>query len=197
MINYIRGTVIESGVNYITLDVHGVGYKVFTNTGFLEKRKADGTVGGPELALWCYLAVREDALDLYGFPSKDELAFFEMLIGISGIGPKSALGILNVAPIATIRHAVVTQDPTYLSKMTGMGRKSAEKVVLGLKDTVLPGIEAATANSNTADTDVVEALVALGYSEKDSRDAVRSLPKGEALTSDRLKEALKLVGGKR
>jgi holliday junction DNA helicase RuvA len=191
MINYVRGNIIDSGVNYVTLDVGGVGYKIFTSTGFLESKK-----GVTELALWCYLAVREDALDLYGFPSKDELTFFEMLIGISGIGPKSALSILNVAPVSVIRQAALTQDSTYLSKMTGIGRKTAEKVVLGLKDTVLPGIDIGGAESSNTDTEVVEALVALGYSEKDARDAVRSLSKdgSQSLTSDRLKEALRHIG---
>ncbi len=188
MINYLRGTIVDSGVNYVVLDVQGVGYKVFTSSGFLDKKS-----GATELAVWTYLAVREDSLNIYGFVSKEELAYFEMLISISGIGPKSALSILNVAPIATIRQAVSTQDPVYLAKMTGIGRKTAEKVTLGLKDTVLPGLET-TAESASGDTDVVEALISLGYSEKDSREAVRTLSKEHSGTGDRLKAALKLIG---
>ncbi|MDE1988477.1 MAG: Holliday junction branch migration protein RuvA, partial [Patescibacteria group bacterium] len=110
---------------FIILEVGGVGYKIFLASDFLEKIKESANV-----SLWTYLAVREDALTLYGFEEKEGLDFFEMLISISGIGPKTALGVINAATIPTLKKAISSKDISHLVKVSGIGKKIAEKITL-------------------------------------------------------------------
>jgi Holliday junction DNA helicase RuvA len=170
----------------MVIDVNGVGYKVFTTAGVLEKHLQD------TVTFWTYLAVREDALDLYGFPAKDELDMFEMLLTVNGIGPKSALSILNVANPATIRRAVATEDPGYLTKVSGVSKKNAEKIVLDLKNKLLVVEDEAEAAHHYG-SDSLEALIALGYSERDSREALKKVPKDIQDTGESIRYALKIL----
>jgi Holliday junction DNA helicase RuvA len=129
MIARIEGTIIHTTDKFFVIDVSGVGYKVFITTDTV------GAYGmGDAVALWTYTAVRENSLDLYGFGSIDELSFFELLLDVSGIGPKSALSILTVASIDTLKKAIATGDTSYLNKVSGIGRKTADKIVLELRD---------------------------------------------------------------
>jgi Holliday junction DNA helicase RuvA len=188
MISYLTGIIIHADTRFFIIDVNGVGYKVYTTAGVLEKHLAD------KVSFWTYLAVREDALDLYGFPTKEELDFFELLITVNGIGPKSALGILNVANPATIRKAVLTEDPSYLTKVSGIGKKNAEKIVLELKSK-LTGWEATGEEAaHSHDSDALEALKSLGYGEKDARDALKKVPTEVTDTSECVRQALKILG---
>jgi holliday junction DNA helicase RuvA len=191
MIGTISGTVRHKELNLIIVDVAGIGYKVFTTPDI-----ALDALPGEPIFLWTYLAVRETALDLYGFLSKDTLDLFEMLITISGIGPKTALGILNVATPEMLRQAVATEDTSYLVKVGGIGKKNAEKIVLELKDkliTTAADFEGAERGAG----DVMEALLSLGYAERDVRDALKKMPKDLASTSERVKYALKLLSDQR
>ncbi len=181
MIGYLKGTVVHSDLKSVILDVSGVGYKIYTNTALLES-----SVSTPQ-TFWTYLAVRENSLDLYGFSSPEELSFFELLISVSGIGPKSALGILSIATLENLRRAIVTGDTSHLTKVSGIGKKNAEKIVLELKDKI--DSIGDTLVPQSADVDVIEALKSLGYSDKDAREALK---KSEGTTpSDRIKSALK------
>jgi len=195
MISRLTGTIIHADTRFLIIDVGGVGYKIYTTAGVLEKPVRPGHPGGnlkDTVTFWTYLAVREDALDLYGFPTKDELEFFELLIGISGIGPKSALGILNVTNPATIRKAVATEDPTYLHKTSGISKKNAEKIVLELKNKlVISGEETDAAHHYGSDS--LEALIALGYAEREAREALKKVPKDITETSECVKHALKIL----
>jgi holliday junction DNA helicase RuvA len=123
MIAKLTGTIAHIDLRYIILDTAGVGYKVFLTNDALEyvSHDKDNTV-----SLWIYTVVREDSLDLYGFKTRDEQEFFELLISISGIGPKTALGILSTASVDTLKEAIYSGDPSYLTKVSGVGRKSAE-----------------------------------------------------------------------
>lgn len=181
MIGYLRGKVIRDDIKSILLDVNGVGYKVFTHIGDLEQRKA------PELELFTYLAVRENALDLYGFTTKEELDFFELLLTVSGIGPKSAMAILSVASITTLKTAISTEDSSHLTKVSGIGKKNAEKIVLELKDKI--GTYVFDGKLESHDGDAIEALKALGYSERESREALKKAT-GET-TEEKVRAALK------
>jgi Holliday junction DNA helicase RuvA len=154
MIGYLKGRVIDQDLKSVILDVSGVGYKIYTNTAQIDSKKNEF------LEFWTYLAVRENALDLYGFTTKEELGFFELLITVSGIGPKSAMGILTVASVSNLRNAIVSGDTSHLIKVSGVGKKNAEKIVVELKDK-LTGFE--VGGSVSADVDVIEALKALGY----------------------------------
>lgn len=182
MIGYLKGRVIDQDLKSVILDVSGVGYKIYTNTALLDSKK-------DALEFWTYLAVRENALDLYGFTSKEELGFFELLITVSGIGPKSAMGILTVASVSNLRNAIVSGDTSHLIKVSGVGKKNAEKIVVELKDK-LTSFEGGV--STSADVDVIEALKALGYGEREAREALKKVADSKD-TSDKIKKALKLL----
>ncbi len=182
MIGYLKGTVIGQDLKSIILDVSGVGYKIYTNTAVL-----DGTSPNT-LEFWTYLAVRENALDLYGFKTKEELGFFELLITVSGIGPKSAMGILTIATLPNLRHAISTGDTSHLTKVSGIGKKNAEKIVLELKDK-LEGLGGDMSGTISGDMDALEALKSLGYGEREAREALKKTS-GET-TEQKVRSALK------
>lgn len=188
MIGYLKGQILDQDLKSVILEVNGVGYKVFTNTSKLEPINSKLK---PVCEFWTYLAVRETALDLYGFTSKEELQFFELLITVSGIGPKSAMGILSVSSLHNLRHAISTGDTSHLTKVSGVGKKNAEKIVLELKDK-LDGVIVELSAGSATDVDALEALKALGYSERDARDALKKVTDSKD-TGDKVKKALKLL----
>ena len=188
MISSIRGTVLELGNRYVSIDIHGLGYKVFVTEDTLHTLKI-----GVETSLLTHLVVREDALDLYGFVHKKEKDFFELLISISGIGPKSALNILSVVSSDTLASAIRSGSTAHLVKVSGIGRKTAEKIVLELRDK-LGGIagEDMLAGMST-DADAIEALKALGYDANESREALKKVNKDITDTGAKVKAALKVL----
>ncbi len=190
MISRLTGTIVHSDLKSIVLDVQGVGYKVAVSPDIFTKFDKKGQV-----TLWTYLAVRENALDLYGFLSLSELNFFELLITISGIGPKTAMGILNVASVHSLETAIHTGDTSHLTKISGIGKKVAEKIVMELKDKIGTGVQSPEQEQTMRnDSDVVEALKALGYSPAEARDVLKKLPKTLIKTNDKIREALKILG---
>ncbi len=191
MIGTISGTIRHKESNMLLVDVNGVGYKVFVTaeTG-LELKTGSHTL------LWTHLAVRENSLDLFGFEDKETLDIFELLIGISGIGPKTALGILTVASPAILRKAVANEDTSYLTKVSGIGKKNAEKIVLELRGKLLVGSDDKS-DDMRSEGDVMEALVSLGYNERDVRDVLKKMPKDLAKTQDKVKYALKSLSDAR
>lgn len=191
MISYIEGKIIFKGERFVVIDVNGVGYRVFvalSSFGKIPKKNEPAK-------LWTHLYMREDALELYGFPEYAELEFFETLIHISGIGPKSALGILSIAPVDTLKRAIASGETSYLIKVSGIGRKTAEKIILELKDKLGRGsfgeFEAAVFKE---EEDVFRALRTLGYSMEEARDAIKQLPPDIKGTQKRIKEVLKNLG---
>lgn len=190
MIASLSGTVRYKDLNHLIVDVGGVGYRVSVTTDVA----AEAGLSAP-VFLWTYLAVRENALDLYGFPERDSLEVFEHLITVSGIGPKTALGILNVASPTTLRQAVSSGDTSYLTRVSGVGRKNAEKIVLELKDKLTYSSEDHGVSSS-AEGDALEALVSLGYSERDAREALKKVAKDVKDAGARVKEALRLLSAK-
>lgn len=187
MITHIQGTVLDKEERSVVITVNGLGYKVFVTGSTMEKLREGGQV-----ILWTHLAVREDSQTLYGFPEKDELNFFELLISISGIGPKTALGILNVSSVSNIRKAVSTGDTSHLTKVSGVGKKIADKIVLELKGKF--GAEEESGISLRDEVDALEALKALGYGHKEAREALKSVDQSVTDTGERVKKALKLLG---
>jgi Holliday junction DNA helicase RuvA len=188
MIGHLTGTIIWSDTRSVVLDVNGVGYKVYTNTGMLDgKSDAKEVASEKTVSFWTYLAVRETALDLYGFGTKDELDFFELLLTISGIGPKSASNILALASLSSLRQAISSGDTSHLTKISGIGKKVADKIVLELKDKIgLVGEEFGT--NISGDVDALLALQSLGYSERDAREALK---KSVGTTEEKVRGALK------
>ncbi len=187
MISKLKGIIEYKDAKYIILQVGGVGYKIFLASDQLEKVRESSN-----LSLWTYLAVREDALTLYGFEEKEGLDFFEMLISISGIGPKTALGILNAATIPTLKKALSSEDISHLVKVSGIGKKIAEKIVLELKGKF--NRESSSEISLKDEIDTLEALKSLGYSQNQAREALKQVDKSIAGASERVKQALKILG---
>lgn len=190
MIACLSGTVRHKDLNAIVVDVSGVGYKVWVTA----ETALEVTPSSP-IFLWTHLVVRETALELFGFLDKETLDTFNLLITISGIGPKSALGILNVATPPMLRRAVASEDTTYLTRVSGIGKKNAEKIVLELKDKLKITKEDTPTSSAQAraEGDALEALVSLGYSERDARNALRQVPKEVEGVNERVKTALRLL----
>lgn len=198
MISRLTGNIAHTDIKYVVIDVNGVGYKVFINSDIFTKIAKVGKDDRNKnpITLWTYLAVRENALDLYGFLSLAELNFFELLITISGIGPKTAMGILNAASVHSIETAVQTGDTTHLTKISGIGKKVAEKIVMELKDKVGTVIASSPEQEQTMknDADALEALKSLGYSQNEARDALKKIDKKVKKTNDKIREALKVLG---
>ena len=188
MIGHLEGKVSAVRGGYAIVSAGGVGYKVFATRELLLSLKQDS-----EAAVWTHLAVRESILDLYGFSNEEELRLFELLLTVSGIGPKSALAILDIASVETLRSAVSGGNASYLTKVSGIGKKTADKIVLELRDKV----GASQAGSDAAlqgDEEALEAMRALGYSQGEARDALRKVPQEIERSNERLREALRLLG---
>jgi Holliday junction DNA helicase RuvA len=188
MIGKLEGTISHKDGRFLIVNVGGVGYKVFVGLDTLQS-----AVPEEKISLWTYLAVRENALDLYGFIDKESLNFFEMLIDIPGIGPKSAMSILSVAGLETLKSAVTSNDHAYLTKLSGIGKRTAEKIVLELKDKLGAGPEGAGTTLKD-ESDAIDALKSLGYREREAREALKKVPREISGTSQKVKEALKILG---
>ena len=194
MIAYLRGRIRYKSLNlkkdnFAIVDVSGVGYKVFAPDNALNKLAL-----GDEAELFIYTQVAETALDLYGFPTREELDFFELLLSISGIGPRSALDIMKKAKIDDLVRGVETGNYELLAKVSGIGPKTAEKITVGLKNKLGGGFAAGDAKWNDDFGDALEALVSLGYSSADARRALERTKAAEA--GEKIKEALQLLGRK-
>jgi len=199
MISTLRGKVTELGGRYAVVETGGIGYKVFVTDDALHALKI-----GAEASFWTYDAVREDSRDLYGFPARKERDFFELLISVSGIGPKSALNILSLVSSETLASSVRTGSVAHLVKVSGIGKKTAEKIVLELKDKLGGLSEGSTGEMSagmSSDLDAILALKALGYDADEAREAMKKVStaavakKGSDLdTSAKVKAALKELG---
>ena len=141
--------------------------------------------------------MREDSQELYGFLHYAELELFEMLIGISGIGPKGALGVMAIAPADTLKKAIAAGDTSYLTRVSGIGKKTAEKIVLELKDKMAGKGVTVEAPELKDEADAIDALVALGYSQREARDALAAVPSKMVTLEKRVGEALKQLGTKK
>jgi Holliday junction DNA helicase RuvA len=186
MISFLRGTVSETGLTHATLDVAGVGYMVYT-TGATLATLTEGTTH----TFHTHFVVREDAHDLYGFLEKAERTFFMLVLTVNGIGPKSALQILDKAHYTKLRSAIAKNDMVFLTKIAGIGAKTAQKLVLELRDKI-----GAQEDVTAGDSDALEALTVLGYSLDDARSGLEQVPAGVTKIEDRVKAALRLLGKK-
>ena len=185
MISYLEGEVELKKPGWVIIKTGGVGYKVSVTPSF-----SDTFNEGDSTKMYIYTQVREDILALYGFKEVSELDLFELLLSVSGIGPKAAIGILSAATPENITESIVRQDPTILSSVPGVGKKTAEKVVIELKNKV-----GATGNifdnQNTGKTeDVYLALANLGFKPQEAREAMSGLPSECTRTEDQLKYCL-------
>lgn len=200
MFAYIKGTVASCDADSIILDNHGIGYLIYVPSSLSEQLSV-----GDEVKIHTYFAVREDAICLYGFETKDELELYKLLLSVSGIGPKGAMGLLSVMNADDIRFAVLSDDAAAIARAPGIGKKTAQKVIIELKDklSLEDAFEKKAAHAKEADakdnvqnkaqSEAVMALAALGYSNTEALKAVRkAAPDHEgADTEELIKAALK------
>lgn len=190
MIAKLTGKIEYIKNGYVVVDVNNIGYKVFSTDYTLGKIS-----GREQVELFIHTHVREDALVLYGFLNLEELEMFELLISISGIGPKAGMGILTVATPKTIRTAILNEDSSILTKVSGVGKKTAERVILELRNKVGDLSDSEKAGA-IGDSDAIEALVGMGYSVTEAREALKLVPKDIADVAEIIKLALRSLGKK-
>ena len=200
MIAYIIGEATEIGENQIVLEQNCMGYNIFVPTTVTNTVRS-----GETIKVYTYLNVKEDAIQLFGFLTRDDLNIFKLLLGVNGIGPKAALGVLSALTADELRFAVLADDAQTIAKAPGVGKKTAQILILELKDKLnLEDVfEQKLANKGQADAgsavldheakqEAVEALVALGYASSDALRAVRKVDGVEAMSVESiLKAALK------
>lgn len=189
MLYSISGKLEKKGDSFIVISVHGLGIKVYVPQSFFE---LDIPIGGTA-TLFTYLHIKEGALDLYGFVRDDENAFFNALISVSGVGPKSAMGILNTSSVDRLSAAVAEGDAALFQKAAGIGRKTAERIVLELKEKVSLPENREVVSRMKKDEDVFEALVGLGYQRKKAREVLAQIDANLRTTDERLRDALKKI----
>jgi Holliday junction DNA helicase RuvA len=198
MIALLQGKIELKTDKFIILNVKGVGYKVFCSGPTLKKLSGESTKGGSasdgEAKLFIHLYPRENLLDLYGFLSFEELEFFETLISVSGIGPKAALSVMMLAPVKTLKEAIASGQKSLLTKVSGIGQRTAERIILELKDKVFASVT--DIQQLSSESEVIDALVALGYTNHQAREALKQVPNKVKEVEDRIKGALKILGQK-
>lgn len=191
MIRSVRGNVLQSGKGYLVIEVGsaagGLGLRVFTTEVTSTQFKS-----GDSVLLQTYLQVREDALSLYGFPNDDELSMFELLLSVNGVGPRVALATLNTLSPDTLRMAIANEEPALIARVPGVGKRTAQKIILELKDKA--GGAASTIGGlmqvSNVDSEVMDALTGLGYSVVEAQRAIQKLPKDAVGVEERLRLAL-------
>ena len=199
MIAYLKGTLEEIGSDHIVVEVHNIGYQVKVSLRVIEALP----VIGKEIKIYTYTYVREDMIALYGFGTKEDLSMFLLLLGVNGVGPKGALSILSVFSAYDLQMAIISQDAKTIAKAPGIGIKTAQRMLLELKDkisleeTLEEMVMEGDFKENNKElercrADAVEALTALGYSPAESLKAVKAVEITENMDSEKiLKSALK------
>lgn len=191
MYYYIEGTVAHKGIDFIVIDAGGVGYRINTTDSVISKLSA-----GEKKKIYTYLNVREDALDLYGFLSEEELNLFKLLISVSGIGPKVGLGVLSSISPSEFALAVVTGNIKAITKAPGVGPKVAQRIILELKDKMKKAEIAEMPQDYGAFTDssdeAVSALMVLGYTQGEAKSILSKVDTGLTV-EETVKQALKLL----
>lgn len=198
MIEFIRGIVEYIGEEFVVVENNNIGFKIFTSSNTISKLRLYN-----EGILYTFMNVREDDISLYGFTTRDELAIFKLLITVNGVGPKVALSILSIFSVNDLRMAVISDDAKAISKANGVGGKTAQKIILELKDKmkiedvfednqymeVLPDI-----TSNDIITETTLALTSLGYSQMEAMKAIKKVDGFDTMgVEDLLKAALKKI----
>jgi len=184
MIITIAGKVTHKGADFAVVEAGGLGHQVHLNASVLS-----GLTVGAAAKFWVHEHLREDAHDLFGFPDRPELAMFQKLVGVSGVGPKMALHIMDLGPVKDIEKVIDRGDVDALSRVPRVGKKTAQKIVLELK-----GKLASFAGAGGEDEEVIAALVNLGYARDQAREALSQVGGGEKTVEGRLKAALRSLG---
>jgi Holliday junction DNA helicase RuvA len=179
MIRQIRGNVLATSLTSVVIEVAGFGIEVRTTS-------PETFNIGSDALLSTHLAVKQDGMELYGFADAKDRDFFEMALTVSGVGPKTALALLRRSPREGLESAIARRDITYLTRVAGLGKKSAEKMAIELSEKLASQKD----NGNGSDTEVFDTLVALGYTEREARKALSDIPESVSGKEARLKAAL-------
>lgn len=183
MIAYLKGKILQKSANYLVLEHSGIGYKVFATPEALSLPL------GQETELYIYHKSADDGQTLFGMPDFGMLQFFELLITVTGVGPKMALGIISAAKIEILQQAIVNGDTEIFTRMSGVGKKTAERIILELKSKISSGVlETMSAGSS----DIYDALVSLGYNPREIREIISQIDTALE-TGEQIKQALKLL----
>jgi Holliday junction DNA helicase RuvA len=191
MIATLQGTVTDKGESYLIVETGGVGFKVHAPAPLVARW---GTPGR-RVSLFTHLHMRENEVSLYGFETRNELSFFQSLLSVSGIGPKVALGALAAGNVDALRSAIAAGDSDYLTQLPGIGKKTAQRIVLDLRGKLEEEELAPAPVISPVDQDVLAALLSMGYNDTEAKAAVASLPDEEMPVEDRLLLALRHLGG--
>jgi Holliday junction DNA helicase RuvA len=187
MIATVEGRIVAKGENYVIVGVSGVGFKVHVPASLLAQ--LGGT--GQEVSLYTHLHVRENAITLYGCGTPDRLSLFELLLDVPGIGPKVALNVVSSMSTDELRETIARGDAALLTRIPGVGKKTAERVMLNLKDKLGVGLDFVSYPALTdADAEVIAGLTSLGYSVAEAQAALRSLPSKDMTLEEKIRLAL-------
>ncbi len=186
MIASLTGKIIALTSDTVILEVQGIGFEIFISKSVLPTLEL-----GQRLSLQTHLVVREDLLALYGFESSDEKQLFFQLLGVDGVGPKLALSIISNLSIDNIRRAVLNEQPEFFSRVPGVGKKTAQKILIHMQGKIVGGLEGEISHrSSQVEDQVLEALVGLGYSIVEAQSAIQSIPRD---TPDTVEDKLRTV----
>lgn len=188
MIASISGQIKSKSGNYVVVEVNGIGYKVFVPLTYFDTLEENQTV-----SLFTHQHIREDILDLFGFVSEQELSLFEKLLTVSSVGPKSALAIMSIAKAQQLEEAILAEDLDFLTSVSGVGKKTAQRIILELKSKI---VDKGDKTITGQDREVIEGLVNLGYTVREAQLIVGKIPASVEGTANKLKEALKILGSK-
>lgn len=198
MYEYIKGKYIGINKDYIIVENNGIGYKIFTSGATMSSIPKSGD----EIMLYVEQIVREDFLGLYGFDSKEELEMFKLLLTINGVGAKAALSLLSISRVNNLKYAIMTGDEKHLCRGVGIGKKTAARIILELRDKLKPdelfddesNFEACNNENIMVLSEALSALIALGYSEKEAEAVLKNADKNESVENI-IKSALKALMG--
>lgn len=190
MIASLNGTVLKISKNHLVLGVGGVGLRVFVPQTVLE----DVGGVGRQLTLQTHLIVRETELTLYGFPTEEELRLFELVLGVSGVGPKVGLAILSTLSPELLQSAIMQEEPVILQRVPGIGKKTAERILFQLRDKIdFSSLASVAPLVNDVDADVMDLLTGLGFSVVESQAALQKVPRSAKTMEERMQLALQYL----
>ena len=198
MYEYIKGKYAGINKDYIILENNGIGYKIFTSGATMSSMPK----AGDEIMLYLEQIVREDFIGLYGFDSKDELEMFKLLLTVGGVGPKAALSLLSISRVNNLKYAILTNDEKHICRGVGIGKKTAARIILELKDKLKPdelldnaqNIDNCGNENIMAVSEALSALISLGYSEKEADAVLKKVNTNESVENI-IKNALKALMG--
>jgi len=186
MIAYLKGK-IKFKSSYLIVDVNNIGYKIVVAINILNKKKLN-----EEIELFIHEHLREDADDLYGFSTMAELNFFEQLLSVSGVGPKSALAIVSRFEIEQVKKSIVQEDTSLLTKVSGIGKKTAERIIVELKNKLEVSANISYQGKMQIDDEAIDALLSLGYNKAQAVKALQNMAADLSL-EDKIRQALKNI----